>query len=705
MKTALWAGLLGVAVLWPARLAGPLDGAPLDTAAEATLVGVVLAFLVWTVPHVLHTRGFRAITVALLLWKVVTAVTLAQDGWCLRFTSPVPLYRDMGTVPHAWDIRADWRVAVPRCSAVMTHGYQDLYSFPAWFYNLPPSLIGQPAEDSDRPPLVTLRLDLDGFLHAAAPGTLRLNTGRDVTARVIVDGEAVAADPAGIAIAAGLHKITIEAGLENENWALMPTWNGGDLWRSSAATLSAPAAADFWFRPWGRYIPALLIAVLLGLAIAALIGRASSLAALVSATALAAIFSVAAALGNQRLMRAAPLLLFAPALVRFPNRLRNLAGAAVLIGVPFLALMATLAVPQAGRFTLYTSGDDWWMFQRYAYRIFMQGYWLEGGQVTFWYQPLYRWIAGGLHMIFGDSSVGELLWDTACALAGAYFAFRVTRVVAGFRWALIAAALVLAVMSLGPTWYLFGRGLSEISSMGFIYAAALFAMRGRHGSWPHILMAGALATLAFFTRLNNLPMTLAVAAFAWPIRQPIGGVFQPRTFAVRRFVGHPFRGASNRGASKKALAGILGVIALGLWMFTARTWYYTGVPSMLHGTQSGSLSVWQPTTEGLTATENVVGSVLMVLTMNDPPRFDVRALPLIAGVIAAILGLIRIRPFDRLPLGAVTLCLAGMAGAFVARGSAYPGRFSVHLIPAAVALFVCAVSLLVQRGDRRGPTR
>ena len=49
-------------------------------------------------------------------------------------------------------------------------------------------------------------------------------------------------------------------------------------------------------------------------------------------------------------------------------------------------------------------------------------------------------------------------------------------------------------------------------------------------------------------------------------------------------------------------------------------------------------------------------------TMQDPPRFDVRALPLIAGIIAALLGLARVRPFDRLPLGAVALCLAGLIG-------------------------------------------
>jgi hypothetical protein len=364
--------------------------------------------------------------------------------------------------------------------------------------------------------------------------------------------------------------------------------------------------------------------------------------------------------------------------------LRNMFGASLLIGLPFLAMVAVMGAPQAGRFTLYTSGDDWWMFQRYAYRIFMQGYWLEGGQVTFWYQPLYRWIAGALHMIFGDSSVGELFWDAACVLAGALFAFHATRVVAGFRWAVAAAVIVLATITLGPSWYLIGRGLSEISSMGFISLAALLAIRGRHGS-PHIALAGALAALAFFTRLNNLPMVVAVAAFAWPLRQPVADVYRPRVLMANT-------------SARRALAVVLGGIAIGLWLFTARTWYYTGVPSMLFGTQAGFLSLWQ-TSSVVSTIQNVAGSVLMVLTMNDPPRFDVRALPLVAGVVAALLGIARVRPFDRLPMAPVILCLAGVAGALVARGSAYPGRFSVHLIPVTVALSVGAASLLFRRAS------
>ena len=93
----------------------------------------------------------------------------------------------------------------------------------------------------------------------------------------------------------------------------------------------------------------------------------------------------------------------------------------------------------------------------------------------------------------------------------------------------------------------------------------------------------------------------------------------------------------------------------------------------------------------------MIGSVLMVLTMNDPPRLDVRAVPVMAGAIVALLAFAGVRPFRLLPLNAVLLCLAGLSGALVARGTAYPGRFSIHLVPVTVALFVCALSLVRKR--------
>src|SRR5438132_9342815 len=107
------------------------------------------------------------------------------------------------------------------------------------------------------------------------------------------------------------------------------------------------------------------------------------------------------------------------------------------------------------------------MFQRYGYRIYMEKFWLEGGQTTFWFQPLYRWIAGALHLVFGDSSVGEKFWDASCLVVMALFAFRATKICAGVRWGLAAAGATLALFMAGPGLIFVGRGLSEISSAGF----------------------------------------------------------------------------------------------------------------------------------------------------------------------------------------------------------------------------------------------
>jgi hypothetical protein len=127
----------------------------------------------------------------------------------------------------------------------------------------------------------------------------------------------------------------------------------------------------------------------------------------------------------------------------------------------------------------------------------------------------------------------------------------------------------------------------------------------------------------------------------------------------------------------------------------ARTYYYTGIFSLFAGTQAGMLSLWQPSAGSIAG--NVIDSVLMVLTMNDPPRADPRALPLVTGVLAALGGLLGIGRLRHLPLAAVALCLAGVAGAMVARGTAYSGRFSVALLPVTVVLSILTIALFVRK--------
>jgi hypothetical protein len=176
-------------------------------------------------------------------------------------------------------------------------------------------------------------------------------------------------------------------------------------------------------------------------------------------------------------------------------------------------------------------------------------------------------------------------------------------------------------------------------------------------------------------------MVCAIVVFAFPTRQPVFTIWRPSTWS--------------RHASRPVVLAVFGGLAIAMWLFTWRTYHYTGYLDMFYGTQAADRSVWKPEYSFLHGMRQVIGSLAMVMTMNDPPALDVRSLPIIGGILAAFAGLIGIGPLRVLPLNASALALAGLTGAVVARGSAYPGRFSLHLIPAAVAIFVCALSIAV----------
>ena len=289
-------------------------------------------------------------------------------------------------------------------------------------------------------------------------------------------------------------------------------------------------------------------------------------------------------------------------------------------------------------------------------------------------------------MVFGDSSVGEWYWDGACLLAGAILSFRITRTFAGFRWGLVAAVSTLAVFVLGTAQYLIGQGLSEISSAGLLSMAALCAISSRNRRTAAAVAAGVLATLAFYTRLNNLimaarrrdlsPATADACRCAHPIRSP------PRGWPPRL---------------QRTVVIVPAVIGLGLLLFAWRTWHYTGVFSVFYGTQRYIVAIWQPGMPLGTVAQRLAHSVMLVLTVNDPPRFDVYALPILvgAGVAASERG--RRPPPARAAAAAVLFFFASIAGACVAAGWGYTGRFSVHVMPITCALTACGLASLSGR--------
>jgi hypothetical protein len=679
----LWGALAAVALLWPDRISGPLDGVPLDRVAEAIVVGAIFPALCALHPRFLATSFARLSIAFLLVWKICSATMFVQDGWCVRFDPARPYAKDAAGAPHSWDLRADWRTADPACSAVMTRSYHDLDEFPVWFFNLPPPSDSWPTPE-DRPPGATVGLSIRGFLHARDRGYFQLDTDPSMRVFAQIDGRPV---DAGTAIAPGLHIVAIDGTLTGGGWRLVPRWNGQELWDQTTTTVAYPSRFDLLVRPWIAWIPVIAASALLLAWLSSAVASIGDAAVLAWAAGASLVVGWLIAIGRIDIARWIIAGLSAGVLIHVPPRLRTLRGAFILVGVPWMTFVVASSVPDIGRWILRDVGSDHWMFQRFSYRIVMQGYWLEGGSETFWFQGFYRWIVGVLHVLFGDSSVGEAYWDGACLFAGGLLAFQIARTFAGFRWGIAAAAMTLAMFVLGTARVFLGQGLADISSAGLLSLAALCAIHNRRRRTALAIAAGVFATFSFYTRLNNFIAAVGVTAFALPLRLAARAIVRPHSWWP--------------GISWRAATIIPAIIALGVLFFAWRTWYYTGVFSLFHGTSGYLQANWQPGMTPSAVLRQVVYSVMVVLTVNDPPRFDIFAVPVLIGTTVAVLSLCGIPRLRTLPLAAVLFLVAGVAASFLAYSKAYPGRFSVHIMPVASALTICAAASL--RRQHRTP--
>ena len=157
----------------------------------------------------------------------------------------------------------------------------------------------------------------------------------------------------------------------------------GDCGRAPTTTARLPSPFDLAVRPWIRWIPTIAASALLGLWLVSAVAQIGDAAVL--AWAAARRWSSAGSCSADRAWLA-------------PWAIAGLAAAA-LVPVPRAAAQRPRRVrddrdsvddvrrrrsaPAIGRFTIYDFGHDYWMYQRFAYRIVMQGYWLEGGSATF----------------------------------------------------------------------------------------------------------------------------------------------------------------------------------------------------------------------------------------------------------------------------------------------------------------------------------
>ena len=675
MITVFWTLALVVGLLWPARSLSMFDGIPLDGRAEAIVIGVVFPALWWLDRSILGHTWTRALIVALLALKIGGSL-LGQEGLCARFSTAAPLQGSILTMPideprgvlRSWDVRADWRSDTPACTAIFDRPYRTASEFPVWFVNI---------LDQLRPGHRDLSLAVTGSITVREAGTLTLLTGQDmrVTGRIgTADVAADAGRDVAVALGAGTHAISLDVRLIGERWRFMPEWNGTSAWGSTRLTLAPPAADGT------RVVIAALTTAVVLLLIGwwswrALASVDPGVAALVWTMAASGALLVAALTG--RFERAAGPLLVASAWVPVSTSRRNLRTAFVMVGVPWLTYFVARALPLIGHITIY-SWDDWLAYQIAGGRIYMQGFWLEGGTRTFDYQALYRWLSGALHLVFGDSSVGETYLDASCLLAGSLLSFSLVRPIGGFRAGLLACVGTLATFTLGTPWYFVGRGLSEIAAAGLAFGAAFLLLRARLGHRGIAAAAGLLAALMFYARQNHLLFAISLTALLLPLSVSM------TPGAIRRGI---------RSVRRASVAIYTGVLALGVALFAARTWWYTGVFSLVYGTslKNNDTGLRPSTLLSAEPWQKVAHSLRALVWMNEPPRFDLRALLVVGGALAAIAALCQVPRLREMPAAIVAAIVGASLSSFLAHTHGYPGRMTIHLVPFAVSAAAIAV--------------
>lgn len=694
MTRTLWTAALALAVLWPSPVLSMFDGLPLDGTAEAIALGVALP-VCWIVRRqFLDRRLVRMAIVLLLAVKIAGAVFLTQQGLCARFSTAAPFHAEVLTIPidepdgalRSWDVRADWRAARPRCTAIVDRSYASLGAFPVWFLNITDVVSGLDTHRADAMPRHIV-MDVRGAVRVAEAGSLGIALGRDMTLSGRIGQAAVSSSagaPVTVSLDAGVHDIALQAQLSGDAWRLVPTWNGRDAFGAAALTIDRPRPIDRWLAPAVGFVTAAtVLALLAGWAASVLFAYRASPLLIGWAAAASAVLVGAVVIG--RFDRFALVVLLAAPFVPLARQHRSWRGAMLLVGVPWLAFFAARSVGQAGHISAY-SIDDWLAYQVAGYRIFMNGFWLEAGNKAFDYQPLYRWISGALHLVFGDSSVGEGYWDASCLLAGGMLAFAIVAQLGGFRWAVAAASVTLATFAIGTTWYFVGRGLSEISAAGFAFAASLVLLRAEGPRRALAAVAGVLAVLMFYTRLNHLVFGLFLAALLMPLSAPASWRRAMRAL---------------RGIDLRAAIAYLATFAAGVALFALRTWWYTGVFGIFYGTSLKNNDIGlRPSTIGSAEVWSRIGHSLGALVwMNEPPRPDVRAVVVVVGAGLAVLALLQVPRLNRLSFPLALVVAGSAVSSLLAHTHNYPGRMSIHLVPFAVAMTTLAAAMALSAGD------
>ncbi len=693
------AALAGVLAL-PSGVESALDGLPWMKPGEALIVTAALPLLLLLDRKWLSFRPALYFITILLCLKLVLALYAPQAGWCLRVHSGPDTART-GTVEKTWE--GVWRSG---CSAILAKPYVMSRDFPAeWLNRLDQN---QRRETTPHILLAGYAVVPEGWGLAVAAGGIRggLLRARDDSGGLLevplVKQPNQAGGLAGDKLPSGLLAVNGRLAygpLTGSNWSLIPLLVGpkgqvipangmGVLWRDRAGISLSPewfnrlrliAKAVFWglglwLASWlvsalitlsrdGVLTSSVVWAMLAGLVVWWLLPRVGHDPLFVPHGAAFAGLGVLTILGFRK------------------NAMESQsAGLAILLAIgPMLLIhFGSQWAVEAGRFSFYTVGDDWLTYQRMARSIVLEGDpLLSKNSPVFLYQPLYRYLAALLHVLFGPSALAQNMLDLWAAIGGAGLCAALThRLGAKAAWGFLAAWLYVNY-ELGDRFLLhIGLGLQEHAAMLFMLLAAWAALRAREKAvW--IWLAGAMAMLGFWLRMDHLGVLAGLGLLV--VAESGGGLIAAWGELIKK-----------AWAVRRSLCIYWGFLAAAALLVLLRNWLIGGEWVLLHPANKDFLH--NPLWHNLLALMDVIDG-------SDRGSL-ISAWVLWPGTLLGLAALVmRLGPLRNYPL-ALGLSLAGLLAPYLyVQANAYFPRWSVHLLPLAcisVALFLSGLTELIR---------
>ncbi|MBI4768088.1 MAG: hypothetical protein HY787_26420, partial [Deltaproteobacteria bacterium] len=236
----------------------------------------------------------------------------------------------------------------------------------------------------------------------------------------------------------------------------------------------------------------------------------------------------------------------------------------LIIGPGILTFFMIQWWPEIGRMTFFSLGDDWTTYQNMAREIVVgRDPWHRQNSVLA-YQPLYRYVVGLLHLFFGQSPVAQYLLDVWAVLGASVIIITLSlRMGLNPPFALIASWLYLMPALGGAFRHHIGRGLQEHTAMLLVMLTAWVVSRNRVESLGGAIMAGFLAMIAFWLRMDHLGVLAGVGLLV--ITHPPGSFSEAWKGWFLKISSHP-----------RWIAVFLGLLAVAFFSVPLRNWALGG---------------------------------------------------------------------------------------------------------------------------------